>query len=249
MKVIRAPRTLLASSAAVYLLVPVAVVTAGVFSSHVWWDLPMADLLLAGWIALAFVAPISWRLVMGRRGAWHALATGCALLCLGLLLRAAWIRGTLQGIWAVGVSAFCTGLVAWTRHEQRRSYFDPKMPWFQGLPIAIPRLTAVVTSGAHPAGSELQVCRLNSEGMFAFSRSGAIVPETEVELELRHGDPHEERKTRIAGTVVRQFEGRSSKRDSGDWGVGIRFHSREPDAEKDLLDFLEVLRGEGYIND
>jgi len=248
MKVIRAPRALLASSAAVYLLVPVAVFTAGIFSSHVWWDLPIAELHAAGWIALAFVAPISWRLVMGRRGAWHALATGCILLCVGLLLRAAWIRGTLQGLWAVGVSAFCTALLAWIRQEQCRSYFDPQMPWYQGLPIAIPRLTAVVTSGVVPDGRELQVCRLNSEGLFAFSRFGAIVPETQVELELRHGDPHEERKTRIKGIVVRQFEGRSSKRESGDWGLGIRFHPQEPDAKKELLDFLEVLRGEGYIN-
>jgi hypothetical protein len=248
MKVIRAPRTLLASSAALFLLVPVAVITAGIFSSHVWWDLPMAELLLAGWIALVMVAPISWRLIMGRRGAWHALAAICALVCLGLLLQAAWMRGTIQGLWAVVVCGLCTVLLAWTRQEQRKSYFDPGMPWFQGLPVAIPRLTASMMSGAVPASGELQVCRLDSGGVFVFSRAGSIVPRTEVELELRHGEPHSERKTRITGTVVRQFEGRSSKCESGDWGVGIQFHPLEPDAEKDFRDFLEVLRGEGCIH-
>jgi len=248
MKVIRAPRTLLASSSALFLLVPASVITAGVFSSHVWWDLPMGDLLLAGWLALIIVAPISWRLIMGRRGAWQALAAICTLLCLALLVKAAWMRGTIQGLWAVAVCALCTVLLAWTRHEQKKSYFDPEMPWFQGLPVAIPRLTAWVISGAVPVGSELQVCRLDAGGIFAFSRSGSIVPRTEVEIELRHGEPHSERKTRITGTVVRQFEGRSSKCESGDWGVGIRFHPLEPDAEKDFLDFLEVLRGEGCIH-
>jgi hypothetical protein len=248
MKVIRAPRTLLASSAALFLLVPVAVITAGVFSSHVWWDLPRGDILLAGWLALAIIAPISWRLIVGRRGAWQVLAAVCTLICLALLLNAAWMRGTVQGLWAVAVCAICTALLAWTRHEQQKSYFDPGMPWFQGLPVAIPRLTAAVISGSVSTSDELQVCRLDACGVFVFSRSGTIVPRTEVEIELRHGEPHSERKTRITGTVVRQFEGRSSKRESGDWGVGIQFHPLEPDAEKDFRDFLEVLRGEGCIH-
>ena len=69
MRVIHLPRSLLLSSAALFVLVPIAVLTRAVFSSHAWWDPPLADLALCGWAVLGVVAPISWRLAMGRRGA------------------------------------------------------------------------------------------------------------------------------------------------------------------------------------
>lgn len=248
MKVIRPPRSLLFSSATLFVLVPLTVLTVAIFSSHAWWDPPLSDLALAGWVALAVVAPISWRLSMGRRGAWEALAALCVLSCVFLLMRAAWMRGTPQGLWAVFVSAICVAILVWTRSEQRKSYFTPQMSWFQGVPAPIPQLFASVV-GAPEGSAELRVCRLDEEGLFAFSMGGRIVPNTEIELELRYGEPHESRKARVRGTVVRQFEGRSSKRDSGDWGIGVRFYPQGPDPTKEFHDFLGALRGEGYIHE
>ena len=248
-KVTRAPRTLQAAAAALFVLVPVAVVTARVFSMRPWWDPSFSRATIVGAVTLAIVAPISWRLVLGRRGAWELLAAGCGLACAAMLVRAAAMRGTAQAIWAVLVSALCAALVSWARREQKKSYFDPEIPWFQGLPAAIPQLTAVVLSGDGGPATELQVCRLDSEGLFAFSRGGPMVAGSQLELELRLGDPYEERRARISGFVVRHFEGRSSQRKSGDWGVGVAFARPGPDAAKDFGDFLEVLRAEGHIHD
>lgn len=177
------------------------------------------------------------------------LAATLGLFCLVLLFRAAWIRGTLQALWAVLMSGVSTLLVAWTRHEQKKSYFDPELRWFQGWPVAIPRLAAVVLGDRPFPEKALRVCRLDEQGAFLFSVGAGQIPEkTEVELELRYEDSHQERKARITGTVVRQFECRASMSNPGDWGLGIQFHAQDPDAKKEFRDFIEVLRGEGYIN-
>ncbi len=251
MKVIRAPRPLLLSAAAVFALVPLAVITAGVFSREAWWNLSLAPLQITGGVVLLVVAPISWRLVMGRRGAWEGLAILCALACLYLAGRSILMQGTIQGLWTVLVTAFCYALLAWIRTEQRQPYFDPRLTWYQGLPTAIPGVEAVITSG-EGSSNRLRICRLNERGLFAFSKSGAIIPETTVTVQLvRSGEAGaglNQRIPRIDGVVVRQFEGRTTGARQGDWGVGIRFHRPAPDLAKEFRDFLEVLRGEGCIS-
>jgi hypothetical protein len=246
MKVIRAPRPLLYATSTLFVLVPLAVLTAGVFSKRAWWDVSIQHLGWAGWVALACVAPLSWRMAMGRRGAWEALAWGCGLVCFLLLVRSGMNRNTLQALWSVGVTAVCVALLFWTKKELNKSYFEPGLSWFQGLPTAIPDLRARVL-GEPTGGEPLRVCRLDEEGLFAFATQGQIVPQLNVELELYQGDPLDERKVRIKGWVVRQFESRVFEGRSGDWGMGVCFHPMSPDLKKDFRDFLEVLRGEGYI--
>ncbi|MBU6374801.1 MAG: hypothetical protein KGQ59_02290 [Bdellovibrionales bacterium] len=248
MRVIHLPRSLLLSSSALFVLVPVAVLTRAVFSSHAWWDPPLAELALCGWATLGVVAPISWRLAMGRRGAWEMLAVVSVLVCGFLVLRSAWMGAAAQALWAVMTSALCVALLFWTRSELNRSYFNPNLSWFQGVPRAIPHLYAVIL-GLPEKARELRVSRLDEKGLFAFSLSGSITPSIDVELELRYGEPHEARRTRVKGSVVRQFEGRASKGDSGDWGIGVRFHPQNPDESKEFHDFLGALRGEGYIHE
>jgi hypothetical protein len=247
MKLVHAPRSLLLSSLAVFLFVPLAVITAGVFSRHVWWDLPIHELQTVGWIVLVLVAPVSWRLAMGRAGTWITLAVVCSGTCLFLFFRALLAGGTIQALWSVVVAAVCVGVLGWTRFEQKKSYFDPKMNWFEGRPQAIPGLQVRILMN-EGAPAVLRVCRLDQDGLFAYSSYGSIFPDSRVELELYLGDPHHERRARIKGDVVRQFEKRSVNRLSGDWGVGVRFHPQTPDETKDFRDFLEVLRGEGYID-
>lgn len=136
----------------------------------------------------------------------------------------------------------------WTKREQSKSYFDPQLSWFQGLPRPIPQLQAKLVGLDETAlPSPLAVCRLDEEGLFAFSQQGQIVPHVDVELELFHGNLLDERKIRLKGRVVRQFESRVCQGRSRDWGIGVQWSPMTPDSKKDFQDFLEVLRGEGYV--
>jgi hypothetical protein len=235
MIVVGASRGLLASGAALFLLVPLAVVTAGVFSSQVWWDLPLSRLALAGWTTLALVAPLSWRIMMGRRGAIQALASFMALGSLFLVVRSIAMRGTLQGVWTLTVMAACLGLLSWVRRELGRPFFDPGLGWFVGIPKALPGVQARLGSAGD--GLSVRVARLGSEGAFVFSFAGSPPAELSLEVELALG----ERKVRLNGKVVRRFIHQGSG-----WGVGIMFGRPRPDQRKELGDFLNAIRSEGH---
>ncbi|MEN9723450.1 MAG: hypothetical protein RJB38_1436 [Pseudomonadota bacterium] len=247
MKVIVPTRALLASAAALFLLVPASVLMTAIFSAEVWWNPPIRDAQVVGGLTLVVIAPLSWLLMMGRPGAWRALVGLLTLSCVGLFLKALSGLNAGQAIAATSFSAFCWVLGSWALREQRRSYFYSGVQWFEGTPQAIPGLRAAIST-VDSSQQELSVCRIDSEGLFAVSQSGRLVPWADVDVELRFGVQHEERKIRVRGIVVRQFEGRSWHRNGSDWGIGVRFVSLTPDCKKDLVEFLEVLRGEGYID-
>lgn len=234
MRLIQAPRELLVSCASLFVMVPLSVVTAGVFSTHVWWDLPIGELRFVGFVVLLLVAPLSWRLMMGRRGALESLAVVLGFLCLFLAFRALLMRGTLQGVWTLTLSGLCLGLLAWIRRELSAPYFDPRMGWFTGLPSKLVSVDARWMDRDHP----VSVARLGRSGAFVFSSVGSPpgVPLGELELSFR------ERKVRLTGSVVRQFS-----HPGAGWGAGFRFDPLAPDAKKDFGDFLNAIRAEGHI--
>lgn len=239
MKLIQAPKGLLSAGASLFLVVPLSVVTAGVFSRHVWWDLPMKELAWVGWASLVVMAPLVWRMMMGRRGAFESVAVVLGLGCLFLVLSSLALRGTLQGVWTLTVMASLLLLMAWVRIELRRPYFDPRMGWFAGLPRAIANLEAVVM--ANPKSAEpavrLKVARVGPEGVFVFTSAELqeLSPVLEMELSF-HG-----RKVRVSGDVVRQFY-----HPGAGCGFGVRFGQCSPDLKKDLGDFISSIRSEGY---
>ncbi len=235
MRVVGAPRGLLAAGASLFLLVPLAVVTAGVFSSHVWWDLPLSRLALTGWVALILVAPVSWRLMMGRRGSLESLATMMALGSLALVLRSIAIRGTLQAVWSLTVMAVSLLLVAWARRELLRPYFDPGMSWYSGIPRPLANIEGRLETSQGPV--RVRIARLGVEGVFVFSVAGQPPADLLMEIELGSGD----RKVRLAGEVVRQFF-----HPGAGWGVGLRFRRPHPDRLKEFGDFLNAIRSEGH---
>ncbi len=235
MRLIQAPRELLLASASLFALVPLSVVTAGVFSTHVWWDLPVGELRWVGWIILILIAPLSWRLMMGRRGAFESLVVVIGLLCLFLGVRALAMRGTLQGVWTLTLTGLCVSLLAWIRRELAAPYFDPRMGWFAGLPPAM----VPVEARWLDLDSTLSVARLGPTGVFVFSSHGAPPSGQVGELELSF----RERKVRLTGSVVRQFS-----HPGAGWGAGVRFGPLAPDAKKDFGDFLNAIRAEGHIS-
>lgn len=234
MRLIHAPWAHLAACAALYLLVPIAVATAGVFSSHVWWDLPLEHLRWVGAATLAVLAPLSWRLILGRRGSFASVAVLMGLMCLALAIRALLMRGTLQGVWTLTVTALCVALLAWIRQQLEQPYFEPRMGWFAGLP----RELAPIEAHLNGAGG-VRVARLAPAGAFVFADRGQAPSGPGMVLELAFKG----RKVRMSGDLVRQF----SHPGSG-WGVGIKFRPPTPDERKDLGDFLNVVWSHGHAD-
>ncbi len=130
----------------------------------------------------------------------------------------------------------------WLRNELDRSYFDPQMKWFQGFPKAIPGLTCEMEWNGKKG--DFRVSRIDKEGTFLFFDQHASKNQVELER-MKSGQAAElvfkfrERQIKCQGVPVRSF--------GTGVGVGLQFSKVLPDARKDLGDFVELLRGEGYV--
>ena len=135
--------------------------------------------------------------------------------------------------------AFGAGLVALSE-ELRQSYLDPKLRWFQGSPKAIPGLTCQVGFGEAPV--LFRVTRFDSRGAFLAygERSSAAPFEKKTLAKLHFSFRHRE--------LVCAGRARSSLyREGQALGLGFEFQDLSLDQKKEIDDFLELLRGEGYV--
>jgi hypothetical protein len=117
-----------------------------------------------------------------------------------------------------------------------RSFFDPRMAWYQGLPVPIPSLTCELQ------GAEFRVSRIDRDGAFLYRKRGpfaeaepaAFAPKGPLSARFRFRDLEVE----CSGDPVTVIEPGA--------GVGIRFSRMAPDSRKKLGDFVELLEGEGH---
>ncbi len=137
------------------------------------------------------------------------------------------------------------GLLIWLKREISRSFFDPRLRWFHGLPKPIAGLTCEISIGGGSSGEErtvsFGVCRIDQEGAFVFKdlaplESAEISRSTPSTLNFQF----RERRIRCQGTLVRLMQDKL--------GAGFQFGNMSPDQHKQLGDFVEILRGEGYVH-
>ncbi len=132
------------------------------------------------------------------------------------------------------------------RHEVERSFFDSRLSWYQGLPLSVPGLMCGVgLDGDH--NQKFKVCRLDEEGAFIFFPALNFRPKMErYFLKLK--------KTKKIDLVITYknlnitCSGRLERILRGGSGAGIRFLDMSLDSQKKLMDFMEQLRGVGYVN-
>ena len=117
--------------------------------------------------------------------------------------------------------------------EMSRSFLDSGLKWYQGMPTPIPGLICLHS----PKESELKVSRMDEDGVFVFSRENRKI---DCALELRE--------------IILAFRGREIKCSGktisllrGSLGLGFQFCGMSADKRKELGDFVEMLRGEGYV--
>jgi hypothetical protein len=242
MKVISAPSGLRWAATAVFLTAPIATLHTVVMARAPWWALPIRSMEISAGEALVLSSIVSVFLLRARRSSYWALC-GIGLLWAVLSAFAA-VRTQNPGLgfFTIFLGVFFGLLTSWVNHELSRSFFDPHMQWYEGAPHSIPSLGCDVVAGDER--TPLKVSRLDEEGAFVFgSLPGAGALAKKIPLRNQKSElvfRFREREVRCQGLPMLLFK-RSSE------GVGFRFEGNTPDQKKELWDFIEMLRGEGYV--
>jgi|GEM_PF-744470 len=245
MHVVRLPRLLRAALFVLFLLIPLAGVEALMVSHAVGWERSSSWVALWSGVAALISIPLSILLARGRQwglGILTLLRLACVAASGILAVR---FKLTSLGFFTIFLVGYFTWIMVWIRREMRRSYFDPQIRWFEGLPQAVPGLICYVGNGAlqHP----FRVSRMDEEGVFLFLNQ---IPRSFEWKSLLLGREKElvfvfrDREFRCQGILVGILN-RGTER--GGIGGGFQFRGLSPDQSKDLGSFVENLRGEGYV--
>ncbi len=241
MKVISVPRRLKFAVALLLLCIPLVVLEVIIVSRAPWWKLPYRS--MGYWAILSGMIFIPIMIWMISAKAWVLkLLLGISVLWLGVSgLFTIQMHYPLLGFYTVFISIFLTAIMVLLKLEMERSYFDPQIAWFQGLPKPIPGLKCQLKAGEKEI--TLNVSRIDRDGVFLFCTLNNALNNTFLDSLIE------------ASKVEMTFNFRSlclickgvptlSIGDST--GLGIRFLDLSPDLKKDLGDFVEVLRSKGF---
>jgi len=238
MRIIFSPASLRAAASLLLLSIPLAGIQVMLGTRALWWRPPVREIAVACGVALLLSATITVALTRGRRVAWSVAATLASLWVVGSFVIAARESYTVLGYFTILLAGFFYVTLNWIRFELSRSYLDPRQAWYQGLPDGIAGLTCRVGAGGEE--SDFRVCRIDSEGAYVFSAAAGTAapdtPEKPVELAFRFRD-HEIR-----------CRGAARARLAAGAGTGFQFVDLSPDLRKEIGDFVEMLRGEGYVD-
>jgi hypothetical protein len=239
MKVISTPTKLRVVTAMMALWIPIAALEVIIISRAPWWNLPWQAIQLWTVAATLLCVPLALSILAGKR--WSLYLTGIlgALWC----VLSGWIalrnENPSLGFFTLLLILLWLIHLLWIHHEMGRSYLDPHLPWFQGLPQAISGLECELNPGAENS-ARLRASRLDLDGVFAFSGQNetampALNGSKFSDLIFRFKD----REVRCRGKIISAL--------SGNQGFGFQFMELAPDARKELGDFIEMMRGEGYV--
>jgi hypothetical protein len=132
------------------------------------------------------------------------------------------------------------------KYEMGRSFFDPGLRWYQGMPKPIPGLKCRINKleTRSEKSGDLDVCRLDQDGVFLFysTKEGkltGLLPSFFVERRLKITFYFRDTQVECQGTPILSLNNGT--------GAGIQFLGAGDDQNKDMGDFVELLRGEGYV--
>ena len=237
MKVISVPARFRVATGLLLLCVPLAAVETIIVSRAPWWKLPHQSIEAYSLATALLIAPLAAWMAHGKKWALNLTAVLAVFWCILSVWLSVQRRNTSLGFFTILLMIFWSGLWFWLRHEMGRSFFDPELSWFQGLPKAIPGLECHIIKGGSNEG--LRVSRLDRNGAFLFSTSNPLGPVSagqKAELAFSFRD----RQVRCWGLPIRVLE--------RNMGAGFQFSGMSSDSQKELGDFVETLRGEGYVS-
>jgi hypothetical protein len=238
MRVILVPTRLRLAAALLFLCVPIAALETVLVTRAPWWRLPYHSIgVWSASVALICVPLAAW-IMRGRKWAYWLLQ----LFFSTWILLNSWValrmRFPALAFFTLFLGALFGALLAWLSHELRRSFFDPRMRWYEGSPQPLPGLSCRVAWGDREL--DCRVSRLDREGAFVFREGAEKAP-----LAALRPDVRSELTFRFRGRAVR-CTGLPMRVLDGDRGAGFQFDGLGPDLRKQLGDFIESLKGEGY---
>ena len=170
-------------------------------------------------------------------GFWMASGKRIGLVLTGLFgllwsLLSAWVsyRNGNPGLafFTLFLCLFWVLIYFFLRLEMGRSFLDPGLKWYQGMPTPIPGLVCQ---------SIFKVSRIDEDGAFIFSTDQSKIEHSqqlqEIVLAFRG------REIKCSGKTISLLRGQT--------GLGFQFSGMSADGRKELGDFVEMLRGEGYV--
>lgn len=236
MQVISASRKLRLAVATLVLTVPLAVLEAKIALKMPWWRVPTQTIAIwASSMVLIFLPLGAWML-QGRRWALALTRHMASLWCLLSVFLGLNTQNPSLFFFILLLVGYWLVMLQWLRLEMGRSFFNPRTRWYEGLPKAIAALKCQLAQGEHRA--ELQVSRMDLEGAFVFSKKKGLGPVDLAQPATLHFS-FRDRQVSCEGRPVVVL--------SRNLGAGFEFRDLSMDNKKDLGDFVEILRGEGYV--
>ena len=241
MKVLSVPVGLRVAAYSLLGCVPLVAIQTILVSRAPWWNLPYDSIGIWSMAIGLIVFPLAVWITNGRRFALKVTAVFAGVWVFVSVILAIRTGNFWLGLFTLIQILYFGGGLTWIRRESDRSYFDPRMEWYQGSPKPIPGLECELLQRS------LRVCRIDRDGAFVFlsprGREGDQ-GRTEPLEELRPRKPltavfsFRDRRVECTGKPVRVLDGGR--------GVGIRFQELGLAGRRSLGDFVELLRGEGY---
>jgi hypothetical protein len=241
MQMVFVPSGLKRAIQALILCVPLAAFEVILVKRAPWWRLPYQQIAYVCAPVFVMCVIISILLFKGRRIGWYAMAVLGGLWFLSSGWMALRLHYPSLGIFGLILGGLLLAHLSWLKLELGRSFIDPKMHWYEGLPRPVPGLSCEFER------SEYRVARLDREGVFIFRDNlRGTVPQA-----AQFGKPENfellltfrEKQARCVGVPVCIFNRMGSES-----VIGIKFRDMSADSRKLLGDFVEALKGEGYVS-
>lgn len=242
MTVISIPLRLKVAASTLLLWSPLVALEVLIVSRAPTWNLPYRQALYWA-VAFGMICfPLfSWVTSLRKSALFLSGVLGIAWMIISVVLMIRMWFPPL-GFFTVGLLAFLAFQYNWLRIELKRTFLDPQLAWYQGLPQAIPGLVCVVDDGS--SVHSLQVSRLDVDGAFVFSRKN----EGKIAKAIR--GYASQRRLRLKFTFkVHQLVCQAQPTLFMERGLamGLQFVEVTPDLKKEIQDFVEALRGEGHV--
>jgi hypothetical protein len=259
MNVISIPFRLRVAAGILFFCVPLIALEVIIVNRVPWWNLPTRKI---GYWCLAFsliCIPLVIWLLQAKRWTFYVIGVFMSTWLIASAVLAIRMHYPTLGFYSLMLTLIFGAEWMWLRYELTRSYIDPQLAWYQSLPKPIPGLKCDIQY--EKKVFPLRVSRIDTDGVFVFSdptklagpkgstgKEDAVLSgylqSKRLGLDFRF---REHRLSCSGATIVAMG---SPVQPNEGFGMGIQFlfdSSNASDLKKEISDFIELLRGEGYV--
>lgn len=239
--IISTPWRLRMASLALFLSIPLIALEVVIATRSPIWKLPYKSM---GYWSLAFLLiciPLSSWISEVKKWAFSLAVALAILWTLATLWTSIQMRYPPMGFFSIVLMVLLTSEFFWIRLEMQRSFLDPQLKWYQGYPKPISNLKCSIYSQVNEL--ECKVSRIDQDGLFLYVPQNA-----EANKNLPDFLNHPRIGLRLSfNNKSIQCEGSPIISFYNGMAAGIQFRDLSSDTQKEVSDFVEILRGHGYV--